>query len=43
MQVAGQNYLVPVDAKLEDEAALDFEMIRLDLIQRAMERSAKTT
>lgn len=42
LQVNGQNYLVPVDAKLTTAAALDFEMIRLDLVQRAMEREAKT-
>jgi uncharacterized caspase-like protein len=42
MQVSGQNYLVPVDAKLTTGAALDFEMVRLDLIQRTMEREATT-
>ncbi len=30
LQVAGQNYLVPVDAQAETAGALDFEMIRLD-------------
>ena len=42
LQVSGQNYLVPVDAKLTTAAAIDFEMVRLDLIQRAMEREVKT-
>src|SRR5262249_33830688 len=31
LQVAGQNYLVPIDAKAETADALDFEMVRLDL------------
>jgi phosphate transport system substrate-binding protein len=42
MQVSGQNYLVPVDAQLKTAAALDFEMVRLDLVQRTMEREAPT-
>jgi uncharacterized caspase-like protein len=40
LQVGGTNYLVPVDAGLTTAAALDFEMVRLDLVQRAMEREA---
>ena len=42
LQVGGQNYLVPVDAKLSTGAALDFEMVRLDLVQRSMERGANS-
>jgi uncharacterized caspase-like protein len=42
IQVAGQNYLVPIDARLDDASGLDFEMIRLDLIHRTMERETKT-
>jgi uncharacterized caspase-like protein len=42
LQVQGQNYLVPVDAQLTAAAALDFEMVRLDLIQRTMESQART-
>ncbi|MEQ1648340.1 MAG: caspase family protein [Hyphomicrobiaceae bacterium] len=42
LQVGGQNFLIPIDAKLEDASGLEFETIRLDLIQRAMERDAKT-
>lgn len=32
LQVGGKNYLIPVDARLEDEAALDFEAIDADKI-----------
>ena len=42
LQVAGVNYLVPVDAKLEDASGLDFELVRLDLVQRTMERETRT-
>lgn len=42
LQVAGQNYLVPIDAELSTAAALDFEMVRLDLVQRSMERETQT-
>ena len=42
LQVDNQNYLVPIDAKLSTAAALDFEMVRLDLVQRSMERETKT-
>lgn len=42
LQVGGQNYLVPIDAKLTSAAALDFEMIRMDLVQRTMERETTT-
>jgi phosphate transport system substrate-binding protein len=42
MQVSGQNYLVPIDAQLKTPSALDFEMVRLDLVQRTMEREAPT-
>ncbi|NJO32523.1 MAG: hypothetical protein HC869_04705 [Rhodospirillales bacterium] len=38
LQVAGKNYLVPVDAKVEDEASLDFELVQLDLVHRTMGR-----
>jgi hypothetical protein len=39
---AGQNYIVPVDAELTTPAALEFEMVRLDLVHRIMEREAQT-
>jgi uncharacterized caspase-like protein len=42
LQVQGQNYLVPIDAELTGAAALDFEMVRLDLIQRTMETQVRT-
>lgn len=42
LQVAGQNYLVPIDAKAETADAVDWEMVRLDLVQRTMERAAAT-
>ena len=42
LQVGGQNYLLPVDAKLTAAADVDFEMVRLDLVQRMMERETTT-
>jgi uncharacterized caspase-like protein len=42
LQVSGENYLVPIDAKLTTSAALDFEMVRLTLVQRVMEQATET-
>ena len=42
LQVSGQNYLVPVDAKLETASGLEFEAVRLDLVQRIMENETQT-
>jgi TPR repeat protein len=42
LQVSGVNYIVPVDAELTTVEALDFEMVRLDVVQRAMEHTVKT-
>ena len=42
LHVAGQNYLVPVDARLTGAPALDTELVRLDLVHRTMEREAPT-
>lgn len=42
VQVAGRNYLAPVDTALQKESDLDFETIPLDLVQRQMERAART-
>ena len=42
LQVAGSNYLVPTDAKLEDESDLDFEAIRLNIILNQLERQPRT-
>ena len=43
LQVSGQNYLLPVDAKLSSENDVDFESIALNLVLRQMEREAKTS
>jgi hypothetical protein len=43
LQVDGRNYLAPIDAKLSTELALDFEMVRLDLVQRTMERETDSS
>src|SRR5271166_412686 len=37
LQVAGRNYLVPIDAALGSERDLDFEAISLDFVLRQME------
>ena len=42
LQVGGVNYLAPVDAKLSTAHALDFEMVRLDIVQRVMEAATST-
>lgn len=42
LQVHGHNYIVPVDAKVTSIASLDFELIRLDFVQRVMERETPT-
>ena len=42
LQVAGQNYLVPVDTELTTAAALEFEMVRVDVVHRVMERQTST-
>jgi len=39
MQHHGANYLLPTDAKLEDEFSLDFEMTRLDDVLGALRRA----
>lgn len=38
LQVSGNNYLLPVDAAMEDETSLDFEAVPLDFILRQMSR-----
>ena len=43
LQVGGQNYLVPIDARLTTEADIDFESVPLSLILKRMEREAKTS
>lgn len=42
LQVGGQNYLIPVDAKLARERDLAFEAISLDLVLRQMELERET-
>jgi caspase domain-containing protein len=42
LQVGGQNYLVPIDAELKTASAIDFELVRLELVQRTMERETST-
>jgi tetratricopeptide (TPR) repeat protein len=42
LQVSGNNYIIPVDAEVATESALDFETVRLDLVQKTMERAAAT-
>jgi uncharacterized caspase-like protein len=41
MQVGGTNYLIPVDAKFDDETALDFETISADFVLRQMSNDVK--
>jgi uncharacterized caspase-like protein len=43
MQVSGDNYLVPVNAKLTTISALEIEMVRLDIVHRTMEQKAQTS
>ena len=43
LQVGGQNYLVPVDARLTSEGDVDFESLPLTLVLSQMEREAKTS
>lgn len=42
VQVSGENYLVPIDARLETASALEFEAVRLQIVQRIMEASSAT-
>ena len=42
LQVAGKNYLVPIDAQIETQADLDFGTIDLDLVLRGMEADTRT-
>lgn len=41
LQVANQNYLVPIDAALTTADALDFEMVPIDVVYRTIERQAR--
>jgi len=41
MQVAGENYLVPVDATLKQESDLEFEAVKVDSVMKQMFRETK--
>lgn len=45
LQVGAQNYLVPIDARLERERDLEFEAVKLEFVLRQMEidREGRTT
>ena len=43
LQVGGQNYLVPIDARLASEGDADFEGMALTPVLKQMEREAKTS
>lgn len=36
IQVAGKNYMVPIDAAVRDESAVDFELVDLDIVSSYM-------
>src|SRR5262245_3407621 len=42
LQVSGQNYIVPTDAQLTTLAALEFEVMRFEAVQRIMESEDRT-
>jgi hypothetical protein len=42
LQVAGENYLIPVDAALEHEADLEWQSVRVSRIQEQLEREERT-
>ena len=42
ISVSGENYLIPVDARLEDAGNLDLEAVALSRIQALMERRPRT-
>ena len=43
VQLGGQNFLVPTDARLAHEGDVDFEVLPLALVLRQMEREARTS
>jgi hypothetical protein len=43
LQYEGNNYLVPVDARLTDEADLTFEALKLNDVLRLMERASQVS
>jgi uncharacterized caspase-like protein len=38
MQLQGRNYLMPVDAELEDEFSVQYQMVGLDYVRAALDR-----
>jgi uncharacterized caspase-like protein len=42
LQVGGRNYLVPIDARAEEEVRLDLEMVAVDVVHRIMERQTES-
>ena len=42
IQFTGRNYMVPIDAKLDNVYSVDFELIPLNLIHRTMEQATST-
>jgi hypothetical protein len=42
LQVSGQNYIVPIDARLTTLAALELEVMRFEAVQRIMENEDRT-
>ena len=42
LQVNGRNYLAPIETQLLDEADLDFEALRLQVVMSQMEREPRT-
>ena len=43
MQVNGTNYLIPIDAQLEDSTAIDFETINFNVILEFMSETDRTS
>lgn len=41
MEIAGQNYLVPIDAKLASDRDVEFEAVKLDTVLRQVESARK--
>jgi len=39
MQYQGRNYLMPVDAELEDDVSLSYQMVSMDTIKEAIDRA----
>ncbi len=40
MQYQGRNYLMPIDAELEDEISLRYQMVAIDDVRAALERAS---